>query len=294
MRVGAFELNEPIPEFNDLHAIALLHPWVDAGSVGTLALERLEGHFGARELGKLHRPGSFFDFTRYRPTSKFVDGERVIVVPNTNVFYALQEDGPDFLFVHLMEPHAFAERYVKSVVELLKALDVKRYCRISGMYNAVPHTRRLRITGSPELENMPRLAGLITPRRATGGYQGPTSIMNSLTDELEKLGTEMINFMVHLPHYLSLDEDYQGTARLMEVLCALYDLPSDLVEADLGASQYQDVGSRMENNLQVKALVSKLEEYYDDQQEDQGEESPPLAPGVESFLREMGLRLDEK
>ena len=47
-------------------------------------------------------------------------------------------------------------------------------------------------------------------------------------------------------------------------------------------------------NLQVKALVSKLEEYYDDQQEEpeQEEESPPLAPGVESFLREMGLRLD--
>ena len=294
MRIGAFQLNDPIPEFKDLHAIALLHPWVDAGSVGTLALERLEAHFGAKELGKLHRPGSFFDFTRYRPTSKFVDGERVIVVPNTNVLYALQDEGPDFLFIHLMEPHAFAERYVKSVVELLKALDVKRYCRISGMYNAVPHTRRLRVTGSPELENMPQLAGLITPRRATGGYQGPTSIMNSLTDELEKLGTEMINFMVHLPHYLSLDEDFQGTARLMEVLCALYDLPSHLVEADLGASQYQDVGNRVEKNLQVKALVSKLEEYYDDQQEEpeEEEESPPLAPGVESFLREMGIRLD--
>lgn len=294
MRIGAFQLNDPVPEFKDLHAIALLHPWVDAGSVGTLALERLENHFGAQELGKLHRPGSFFDFTRYRPTSKFVEGERVIVVPNTNVYYALQEEGPDFLFIHLMEPHAFAERYVKSVAELIKALDVKRYCRISGMYNAVPHTRRLRITGSPELEKMPQMAGLITPRRATGGYQGPTSIMNSLTDELEKQGTEMINFMVHLPHYLSLDEDYQGTARLMEVLCALYDLPSHLVEADLGASQYLDVGNRVEKNLQVKALVSKLEEYYDDQQEEpeQEEESPPLAPGVESFLREMGIRLD--
>ena len=292
MRIGAFHLNDPVPEFKNLHAIALLHPWVDAGSVGTLALERLESHFGARELGKLHRPGSFFDFTRYRPTSKFVEGERVIVVPNTTVYYALQDEGPDFLFIHLMEPHAFAERYVKSVVELLKALNVKRYCRVSGMYNAVPHTRRLRITGSPELENMPQLAGLITPRRATGGYQGPTSIMNSLTDELEKLGTEMINFMVHLPHYLSLDEDYQGTARLMEVLCALYDLPPHLVEADLGASQYSDVGNRVEKNLQVKALVSKLEQYYDDQQEEPEEETPPLAPGVESFLREMGLRLD--
>ena len=295
MRVGAFDINEPVPEFNDLHAIALLHPWVNAGSVGTLALERLEDHFGARELGKLRRPGTFFDFTRYRPTSKFVEGERVIEVPNTNIYYTTQDDGPDFLFIHLMEPHAFAERYVKSVVDLFKALDVKRYCRISGMYNAVPHTRRLRITGSPEMEKMPGLAGLITPRQATGGYQGPTSIMNSLTEELQDLGTEMINFMVHLPHYLSLDEDYAGTARLMEVLCALYDFPTHLVEADRGAVQYQEVGSQMENNSQVKALVSKLEEYYDDQQDPEPpEETPPLAPGVENFLREIGQKLEDK
>ena len=105
------------------------------------------------------------------------------------------------------------------------------------MYNAVPHTRPLRVTGSPELEKMPGMAGLITPRQGTGGYQGPTSIMNSLTEELEKLGTEMINFMVHLPHYLSLEEDYAGTARLMEVLCALYGFPLDWAETDRGARQ---------------------------------------------------------
>ncbi|MDA0987858.1 MAG: PAC2 family protein [Chloroflexi bacterium] len=295
MQIGAFEIHEPIPEFKNLHAIALLHPWVDAGNVGTLSLERLESHFGAKELGKLHRPGNFFDFTRYRPTSQFVEGQRVIVVPNTNIYYALGTDGPDFLFIHLMEPHAFAERYVKSVVDLLKTLNVKRYCRISGMYNAVPHTRPLRVTGSPELEKMPGMSGLITPRQSTGGYQGPTSIMNSLAEELEKSGTEMINFMVHLPHYLSLEDDYAGTARLMEVLCTLYDLPPHLMEADRGATQYQEVGTQLQHNTQVKALISQLEEYYDDQQSPEPEEeTPPLAPDVETFLREIGLRLDDK
>ena len=291
MRIGAFEIQEPLPEFNDLHAIVLLHPWVDAGSVGTLTLERLEKYFDAKELGKLHRPGNFFDFTRYRPTSQFVDGRRVTVIPNTNIYYALGTDGPDFLFIHLMEPHAFSERYVKSVVELLKTLNVKRYCRISGMYNAVPHTRPLRVTGSPELEKMPNMAGLITPRQATGSYQGPTSIMNSLTEELEKLGVEMISFMVHLPHYLSLEEDYAGAARLMEVLCALYDFPRDLVESDRGVSQYRDIGTQVEH---INALVAQLEEYYDDQHPSQSEERSPLSPDVESFLREIGQKLDDR
>ncbi len=294
MRIGAFDIPEPLPEFKDLHAITILHPWVDAGSVGTMALERLESHFDAKELGKLHRPGNFFDFTRYRPTSRFVEGRREIVIPNTNIYYALGTDGPDFLFIHLMEPHAFAERYVKSVVELLKALNIKRYCRISGMYNAVPHTRPLRVTGSPELEKMPGMAGLITPRQANGGYQGPTSIMNSLTEELEKLGTEMINFMVHLPHYLSLEEDFAGTARLMQVLCALYDFPADLAETGKGTEQYQEMGSQVGGNSQVKALISQLEEYYDDQHSPEPvQDDVPLAPDVESFLREIGQRLDD-
>ncbi|MFH1559969.1 MAG: PAC2 family protein [Chloroflexota bacterium] len=293
MRIGAFEIQEPLPEFKELHAIALLHPWVDAGSVGTLALDRLERHFGAREFGKLYRPGNFFDFTRYRPTSRVVEGQRVIVVPNTNIYYALGTEGPDFLFVHLMEPHAFAERYVKSIVELLKTFNIKRYCRISGMYNAVPHTRPLRVTGSPELEKMPGMAGLITPRQATGGYEGPTSIMNSVTEELEKLGTEMVNFMVHLPHYLSLEEDYAGTARLMEVLCTLYDFPPHLAETDRGARQYREIGSQVENSSQVKALIEQLEEYYDGQQTPESQqENPPLSPDVERFLREIGQNLE--
>ena len=294
MRIGAFEIQEPVPEFRDLHAIALLYPWVDAGSVGTMALERMERHLGAREFGKLHRPGTFFDFTRYRPTSRFAEGQRVVVVPNTDIYYALGTDGPDFLFIHLKEPHAFAERYIQSLVELLKTFNIKRYCRISGMYNAVPHTRPLRVTGSPELANMPGMKGLITPRQATGGYQGPTSIMNSVTEELEKLGTEMINFMVHLPHYLNLEEDYAGTARLMEVLSALYNFPQDLAEVERGRSQYVEVGNQVADNSQVKALITQLEEYYDGQETpDPVQEQPLLSPDVEQFLREIGQKLDD-
>ena len=42
MRIGAFELNEPVPELRDPHAFAMVRPWVDVGSVGTLTLNRLE------------------------------------------------------------------------------------------------------------------------------------------------------------------------------------------------------------------------------------------------------------
>lgn len=60
MRLGAFEIDEPVPELNEPHALAMLQPWIDVGGVGTLTLSWLEGHFQAKEVGRLARPGNFF------------------------------------------------------------------------------------------------------------------------------------------------------------------------------------------------------------------------------------------
>ena len=67
MRVGAFELNEPLPDLEKPHAIAMLRPWIDAGNVATLTMGWLEKEAHAKPLGELWRPGSYLDFTRYRP-----------------------------------------------------------------------------------------------------------------------------------------------------------------------------------------------------------------------------------
>ena len=68
MRIGAFDLTEPVPELREPHVIATLRPWIDVNNVGTLTLDGLEAQLGAKELGQLARPGNFYDFTRYRPT----------------------------------------------------------------------------------------------------------------------------------------------------------------------------------------------------------------------------------
>ena len=110
MRIGAFEIDEPVPELRDPHAFAMIRPWVDVGSVGTLTLNRLERFMGSKELGRLHRPGVFLDFTRYRPTIRMVDGSREVKIPNSAIRYAVTEDGPDYLFLHLLEPHSNGRR----------------------------------------------------------------------------------------------------------------------------------------------------------------------------------------
>ena len=293
MRIGAFELHEPVPELKLPHAVTMVRPWVDVGSVVSITLARLERHFGAKELGRLARPGTFFDFTRYRPTMRLVEGRREVTIPNSVINYAQTPDGPDFLFFHLLEPHAFGEDYADSVLEVFKHLGIGRYCRLGAMYDVVPHTRPLLVTGDtggvPIKENKGNL------RRRPSKYQGPTSIMNLVSDGVPKLDLELdtMNFMVHLPQYLQLEEDHLGAARLLEVLSSVYDLPPELPPTKKGQQQYKELDQAVERNPELKALIQRMESQYDAQEVEEEEETSPhpsFSPEVERFLEEMDER----
>ena len=299
MKIGAFQIHEPVPKLKDPHVFAMVRPWVDVGSVGTLTLNRLERHLGSKELGKLARPGEFFDFTRYRPTMRLVQGEREVKIPNSIIRYAQTEEGPDYLVFHLLEPHSNGEDYTDSLLEIVKYFQIKRYCRIGAMYDAVPHTRPLLVTGTLGDVQMKREVPNFKVRKST--YQGPTTIMNLLSEGIEKSDIESINFMVHLPQYVQLEEDYAGTSRMIEVLSSLYDsIPQDLAPTDRGQRQYRDLSASLERNSELKALIQQMEAYYDAQldAEDsvQGEPAPTatLSPEIERFLTEIGERLDSE
>ncbi|MEC8912672.1 MAG: PAC2 family protein, partial [Chloroflexota bacterium] len=217
MRIGEFELTEPVPEMKNTIAVSMLRPWIDVGRVGTLSLRALQRYLGAKEIGRLSRPGKFFDFTRYRPRMRLVNGKRVFTKPNTIAHYAHDDyTDRDYLFIHVREPHNFGEDYTESIVELLKFCNVTEYCRIGGMYDSVPHTRPILVTGSMKDDQEQKAAGKLNPRRST--YQGPTSIVNQVNEDLTGLGVANTTLMAHLPQYVQLDEDHLGAARLLEVL----------------------------------------------------------------------------
>ena len=295
MRIGAFEVVEPAPELSNPCAISMLRPWIDVGRVGTLALTVIEKHLGAAELGRLARPGTYLDFTRERPRMRMVDGRRRLSIPNTVVRYASTGGGRDFLFLHLREPHAMAEDYTDSIVELLSYFGVTEYCRIGGMFDTQPHTRPLVVTGTLNAAHLERVAGLVSPRASK--YQGPTSIVNLVTESLDDEEVVNSSLMVHIPQYVQLDEDHMGAARLVEVLCAMYGLPDTLADTTRGSLQYQEIDKAVENNPQVARFVKQLESAYDRVREAMADGAPSagaqLAPEVEDFLRQMGQRLDD-
>jgi hypothetical protein len=283
MRIGAFELKEPIPELNEPYVFAILRPWIDVNNVGSLILNGLETEFEAKELARLAKPGHFFDFTRYRPNLYLEEGIRQVSIPNTTLSYAKREGGNDLLFLRLLEPHAMAEVYVSSVLRLLKTLKVKKYCLLGSMYDAVPHTKPLIVNGGAigqETELDLRRSGA-----QPSDYQGPTTITILSTQKAPEFGMEAIWFIVSLPQYVILEEDYLGKVRLMEILNLLYKIPIDRKDFEKAAQQRSLINQKVEKTPELKNLVPQLETLYEFRiKRKEGERMPKLSREIEEML----------
>ncbi len=125
--------------------------------------------------------------------------------------------------------------------------------------------------------------------------------MNLLSEGMESSQIESINFMVHLPQYVQLDEDYAGTSRMIEVLSSVYEnIPSDLAPVRRGQRQYRELSATIERNTELKDLIQQMEAYYDaqlDSEEAKVDEPAPtmnLSPEIERFLSELGDTLDSE
>jgi hypothetical protein len=283
VRIGAFELSSPLPELKEPIVFAVLRPWIDVNNVGTLVLSELEAQFEGDELARLAKPGEFFDFTRYRPTMHLDEGIRRVTVPNVTLRYGKRQGENDLLFLHLLEPHARSEVYVDSIVKLLKACKARKYVLLGSMYDVVPHTRPLIVNGSSsggEARKDLKRSGALT-----SSYEGPTTITILISQKVPALKIEALSFIVSLPQYVALEEDYLGKVRLMEVLNVLYNIPIDTNDFEKALEQRTLVNQRVESTPELRSLIPQLESMYEDRVKSLGgEESPKLTSEMEEIL----------
>ena len=297
MKIGDFEIDMPDPPLRDPHCIAILKPWINVGNVGKIVLRRLGKTYGAEQIGQLDRPGKFYDFTRYRPEIRIKGDVRSVRVPNTKISFARRPSSNDIVLLELLEPHAFAEDFNDSVIELLKVLNVTRYLQLGGMYDSVPHSRQLPVTGSargwgtpPELDDV-KLSG--------SRYQGPTSMTSQISDRIRTdMHLETLSLMVHLPLYLKLDDDYAGSARILKILAKLYGFSTLLPEIGLGEKQYDQVTPAMKDNPALRDMVERFERENDNDLRGESDSSTAgsdssadtgvmLPPEIEQFLNDI-------
>jgi predicted ATP-grasp superfamily ATP-dependent carboligase len=261
VRIGCFQLYDPVPECNEPYVLATFQPWIDVNNVGSMILNELETRFGATEFGALYKPGHFYDFTRYRPTIHLEEGIRDLLIPNTTINHVRREGENDLLLLRLLEPHANSEFYISSVLKLLKKFKAKKYIILGSMYDTVPHTRPLLISGygmgETALQDLKK-AGVLPI-----AYHGPSTILNLITKEAAESGIEAIVLIVSLPQYVVLGEDYLGKVRLMEILNMLYNIPVDKEDFEKALEQRNMINERMENSPEIRMLLPQLENMYD-------------------------------
>jgi len=283
VRIGAFEVEEPIPELNAPYVFAVLRPWIDVNNVGTLVLDELETQFEAEEFASLAKPGHFFDFTRYRPTLYLEGNTHQVSIPNVTLRYAKRKEGNDFLFLRLLEPHALSEYYVDSVLKLLKTLQAKKYILLGSMYDLVPHTRPLIVNGGAigkEAQQDLKKSGALPSY-----YQGPTTITTLIILKAPELGIETVRFIVSLPQYVEVEEDYVAKVRLMEILNLLYNIPIDKKDFEKALEQRNLINQRVERTPELKSLLPQLETMYDVRiKSKEGQGMPRSSSEIEEIL----------
>jgi hypothetical protein len=283
VKIGAFEMASPLPELNEPIAFAVLRPWIDVNNVGTMVLGELEAQFEGDELTRFAKPGDFFDFTRYRPTVHLDEGIRRVTVPNVTVRYGKRQGERDLLFLHLLEPHARSEVYIDSILKLLKACKVKKYVLLGSMFDVVPHTKPLIVNGSAvgkEARKELRRSGALT-----SSYEGPTTITILISQKASAFGIEALTFIVSLPQYVALEEDYLGKVRLMETLNLLYNIPIDKNDFEKALEQRALVNQRVEATPELHGLIPQLESMYEERVKSMGgEESPKLTSEMEEMF----------
>jgi len=286
MRIGAFKVTDDLPPLREPHAIAMLRPWIDAGSVGALVLSEIERQYGSERVASLASPDTFYDYTRYRPTVYLRDRQRSLSVPNTVVTVARPPSGHDLVLVKMLEPHMFAGRYIESVLRLLASLGVRRYHWLGSMYDMLPHTRPLLVTGGgigQEAERDVRALGILPT-----DYQGPSTLTFQIVQRAPMMGIESMWSIVHLPQYIQVDEDYVGKLRLMELLGSLYGLEIDAADIARAQEQLDTIEEAMEQNPDLAASLPHFEARYQAQLEHPEMGIPPLPLEVERFLQELG------
>jgi len=281
LNIEEFDLNIPISSYKNSHFISILRPWINVGNVGHNAISRLVKIFELEELGKLNKPSKYYDLTRYRPEILNDNGERRIRIPNSVIFGKRVPSEQNIFLIYMLEPHAFAEDFNEAIIDLINKLDGKRYISIGGMFDSVPHTKPLPVTGSYK--------GWIPPSpldetlKSNSSYVGPTSMTSQLSQILnKKLSIETLSLMVHIPLYIKLEDDYLATYRLLETLSKIYNFDKNLPELENGEKQYKDIHKNLINNSQVSEMIKQFEE-----ENKYSEDKLDLSPEIENFLKDL-------
>jgi proteasome assembly chaperone (PAC2) family protein len=222
------------------------------------------------------QPVNPMEFTAvFRPHTQIEDGLITQLEYPQNIFSMARtpESRPDLVLLNGEEPHVRWGAYCDCVYGVCEEMGIEDIYFVGSVASPVPHTREPRIRASvadPSLKDELTDAGLLF-----GEYEGPSSIITSLTYHSMELEIDMRSLVVEIPHYpfLEMPTYPRSILKTISALNTLLDLELDLTDLEESATDAdRKLDDLMEDNEEFRELVAKLEEAYEYEETSDDEE----------------------
>jgi proteasome assembly chaperone (PAC2) family protein len=284
------------PQLRDPLLVAAFEGWNDAGDAATAAAEWLVQRSNGERFASVD-PDEHVDYQSRRPRVELVNGVARAVHWPAHEYFAGSFGGRDLVVLRAVEPNIRWKEYCSTVISVATEVGCTMLVTFGALLGDVPHTRRVRVTGTSTDPELVDGLGLVPSR-----YEGPTGIVGVLNDACREQGVRSVSLWAPVPHYVATPPNPPATRALLERFGTLADLPLELD----GMEQLVDiwraqVERAIADNDEVKTYVRELEARIDAQDaEEQGVvldiaeiDTGELDAGefldeVERFLREQG------
>jgi proteasome assembly chaperone (PAC2) family protein len=285
---------EQKPELRDPLLVAAFEGWNDAGDAASAAADWLVQKSRAQRFASVD-PDEHIDYQSRRPRVELVDGvTRSIAWPGHD-YYAASFGGRDLVVLRGVEPNIRWKDYCSSVMAVANETGCTMVVTLGALLGDVPHTRRVRVTGTATDPDLVGTLGLVPSR-----YEGPTGIVGVLNDACREAGIPSVSLWAPVPHYIATPPNPPATRALLERLATLAGMALELE----GLEQLVDiwraqVDHAIADNDEVQTYVRRLEAQIDAEDatqegvilgngEDDMSNAGELVDEVEQFLREQG------
>ncbi|MET0974933.1 MAG: PAC2 family protein [Leifsonia sp.] len=257
---GLYELTPDahrVPE--GLHLVAGLTGFADAGSAVSQFTSHLLDSLETSTIAEFDAD-ILLDYRARRPIVTFDQDHLSDYEPaRLTLSLATDELGQPFLLLTGFEPDFQWERFARAVLDLVERFRVASTTWVHSIPMPVPHTRPIRVTVSGNRSDLTDAMSVWRPHT-----QVPATALHLVEYRLQEQGSEVVGFVLLIPHYLA-DTEYPlaAIAALESVSASTgHIFPTDSLR-EQGRDFIGRITEQVGENGELAKLVSTLEERHD-------------------------------
>jgi len=260
--------------------VAAFGGWNDASEAATGVVDHLAEKYAA-ELHFAVDPEDYYDFQVNRPTTRLVDGTRILEWPTTEVLIASLPTR-DLVLIGGPEPNYHWQQFVAAMVSMVRSVQPEIVVLLGSMLTDAPHTRPVPVNSTAGNKELAEELGL-----ELSDYEGPTGILGVLAAECETIGIPVVSLWASVPHYVAEPPNPKATLALLTQLEDVLNLPIDFGDLAEQADEWvNQVNELVSEDPDITSYITALEERRDEA----APNGETIAAEFERYLRRRDRR----